>query len=99
MDLTSPLLRMRCSEVIARLIPHARLKLYTNSSHFFLNEHFDQVVADILEFLGTVKTAAAAWRNRVRSSFCAAAILRTECLLWVKSGHSAMSRRCPLYLQ
>jgi hypothetical protein len=35
----------RCSEEIARLIPHARLKLYQNSSHFFLNEHFDQVMA------------------------------------------------------
>jgi pimeloyl-ACP methyl ester carboxylesterase len=50
----------RCSEEIARLIPHARLKLYPNSSHFFLSEHFDQVMPDILEFLGTVKTAAAA---------------------------------------
>jgi pimeloyl-ACP methyl ester carboxylesterase len=50
----------RCSEEIARLIPHARLKLYPNSSHFFLNEHFDQVMADILAFLATVNTAAAA---------------------------------------
>ena len=50
----------RCSEEIARLIAHARLKLYPNSSHFFLNEHFDQVMADILAFLGTVNTAAAA---------------------------------------
>jgi pimeloyl-ACP methyl ester carboxylesterase len=50
----------RCSEEIARLIPHARLKLYQDSSHFFLNEHFDQVMVDVLEFLGTVKIAAAA---------------------------------------
>jgi pimeloyl-ACP methyl ester carboxylesterase len=31
-----------CSQELARLIPGAKLKLYPNSSHFFLNEHFDQ---------------------------------------------------------
>ena len=48
-----------CSQEITRLIPGARLKLYPNSSHFFLNEHFEQAMADILAFLGTVKVPAA----------------------------------------
>jgi pimeloyl-ACP methyl ester carboxylesterase len=40
-----------CSEEIARLIPGAMLKLYPGSSHFFLNEHFDVCMPDILGFL------------------------------------------------
>src|SRR6516164_6832128 len=32
-------------------------------------------------------------------SFCAATILRTECPLWVKSGHSSVFTQCPLYPQ
>jgi pimeloyl-ACP methyl ester carboxylesterase len=47
-----------CSEELARLIPGAKLQLYPNSSHFFLNEHFDQSMADILAFLRSVKIAA-----------------------------------------
>lgn len=43
-----------CSEEIARLIPGARLKLYPGSSHFFLNEHFDACMPDILRFLRSV---------------------------------------------
>src|SRR5262249_16859166 len=38
-------------------------------------------------------------RNGVRPSFCVATILRTECPLWVKSGHSPVFGRCPLYPQ
>jgi 3-oxoadipate enol-lactonase len=38
----------------------AKMKLYPNSSHFFLNEHFDQAMADILAFLGSVKVPAQA---------------------------------------
>ena len=30
---------------------------------------------------------------------CVATILRTECPLWVKSGHYGVSERCPLYSQ
>jgi hypothetical protein len=30
-------------------------------------------------------------------SFCVATILRPECPLWVRSGHSVRSRPCPLY--
>jgi hypothetical protein len=41
------------------LIPGAKIKLYPDSSHFFLNEHFDQSMADILAFLGSVKVPAA----------------------------------------
>jgi pimeloyl-ACP methyl ester carboxylesterase len=44
-----------CSEEIARLIPGAALKLYPGSSHFFLNEHFDACMPDILRFLRSVK--------------------------------------------
>jgi len=44
-----------CSQELARLIPGAKLKLYPNSSHFFLNEHFDHSMADILAFLGSVE--------------------------------------------
>src|SRR6516225_6033877 len=29
--------------------------------------------------------------------FCVATTIRTECPLWVKSRHSAVSERCPLY--
>jgi len=47
-----------CTEELARLIPGARLKLYPNSSHFFLNEHFDQSMADILAFLSSVQIQA-----------------------------------------
>jgi pimeloyl-ACP methyl ester carboxylesterase len=47
-----------CSEEIARLIPGTKLKLYTESSHFFLNEHFDRSMADILAFLDSVKVPA-----------------------------------------
>ena len=36
-------------------------------------------------------------RNRVRSSFCVATILGTECPLWVRSGHQRTLRQCPLY--
>jgi hypothetical protein len=36
-------------------------------------------------------------RNGVRLSFCAATILRTECPLWVKSGHSSSLGQCPLF--
>ena len=43
-----------CSEEIARLIPGAKLKLYPGSSHFFLNEHFDVAMPDILRFLQSV---------------------------------------------
>src|SRR5215472_16678609 len=38
-------------------------------------------------------------RNRVRLSFCAATILRTECPLWVKSRHRSISNQCLLYPQ
>lgn len=48
-----------CSEEIARLISGARLKLYPNSSHFFLNEHFDEAMADIVSFLSAVERQAA----------------------------------------
>jgi pimeloyl-ACP methyl ester carboxylesterase len=44
-----------CSEEIARLIPGAKLKLYPGSSHFFLNEHFDAAMPDILAFLRSVQ--------------------------------------------
>jgi pimeloyl-ACP methyl ester carboxylesterase len=44
-----------CSEEIARLIPGAKLKLYPGSSHFFLNEHFDVAMPDILRFLQSVR--------------------------------------------
>ena len=47
-----------CSQELARLIPAANLKLYPNSSHFFLNEHFDQSMADIIAFLSSVKVPA-----------------------------------------
>ena len=43
-----------CSAEIARLIPGAQLKLYPDSSHFFLNEHFDACMPDILRFLRSV---------------------------------------------
>src|SRR6516225_8238905 len=36
-------------------------------------------------------------RNGVRSSLCVATILRTECPLWVKSGHWGRLESCPLY--
>jgi 3-oxoadipate enol-lactonase len=49
-----------CSKEIARLISGARFKLYPNSSHFFLNEHFDEAMADIVAFLDTVATPVAA---------------------------------------
>jgi pimeloyl-ACP methyl ester carboxylesterase len=49
-----------CSEEIARLIPGARLKVYPNSSHFFLNEHFEQAMADIQGFLSAIDRQAAA---------------------------------------
>ena len=48
-----------CSQELAALIPGAKIKLYPNSSHFFLNEHFDQSMADILAFLGSVKVRQA----------------------------------------
>ena len=35
--------------------------------------------------------------NGVRPSFCAATILRTECLLWVKSGHHALQQKLALF--
>lgn len=57
---TDPWCSPGCSEEIARLIPGARLKLYSNSSHFFLNEHFDEAMADIIAFLDTVEVQAAA---------------------------------------
>src|SRR5215471_12010337 len=38
-------------------------------------------------------------RNGVRPSFCVATILRTECPLWVKSGHRGTSNQCLLYPQ
>jgi pimeloyl-ACP methyl ester carboxylesterase len=47
-----------CSQELARLIPGAKLKLYPDSSHFFLNEHFDESMADILAFLESVQVAA-----------------------------------------
>ena len=47
-----------CSEELARLVPGAKLKLYPNSSHFFLNEHFDQSMADIIAFLRSDKVPA-----------------------------------------
>jgi pimeloyl-ACP methyl ester carboxylesterase len=56
---TDPWCSPGCSEEIARLIPGARLKLYPNSSHFFLNEHFDQAMSDIVGFLNTVERQAA----------------------------------------
>src|SRR5262249_29225166 len=34
-----------------------------------------------------------------QKSFCVAAILRSECPLWVKSRHQRMSASCPLYPQ
>ena len=46
-----------CSQELATLIPGAKIKLYPNSSHFFLNEHFDQSMADILAFLGSVNVS------------------------------------------
>ncbi|MGE0565254.1 MAG: alpha/beta fold hydrolase [Pseudolabrys sp.] len=45
----------RCSEELARLIPGARSKFYPNSSHFFLNEHYEECMSDILAFLASVK--------------------------------------------
>jgi len=56
---TDPWCSPGCSEEIARLIPGARLKVYPNSSHFFLNEHFDQAMADIVGFLNGVERQAA----------------------------------------
>lgn len=56
---TDPWCSPGCSEEIARLIPGARLKLYPNSSHFFLNEHFDRAMADIVGFLSAVERQAA----------------------------------------
>ena len=56
---TDPWCSPGCSEEIARLVPGARLKFYPNSSHFFLNEHFDEAMADILGFLNTVEQQAA----------------------------------------
>ncbi|HYG54066.1 MAG TPA: alpha/beta hydrolase [Burkholderiales bacterium] len=44
-----------CSEEIARLVPGAKLKIYPGSSHFFLSEHFDDAMADIIGFLKAVK--------------------------------------------
>ena len=44
-----------CSEEIARLVPGAKLKIYPGSSHFFLSEHFDEAMADILSFLGKTR--------------------------------------------
>src|SRR5262249_50761950 len=35
--------------------------------------------------------------NGAEPSFCVAVIIRTECPLWVRSGHSATSAQCPLY--
>jgi len=43
-----------CSEEIARLVPGAKLRLYPGSSHFFLNEHFDVCMPEILAFLRSV---------------------------------------------
>lgn len=57
---TDPWCSPGCSQEIARSIAGSRLKLYPNSSHFFLNEHFDEVMADILTFLGAVEAPTAA---------------------------------------
>jgi 3-oxoadipate enol-lactonase len=46
-----------CSQELAALILGAKIKLYPNSSHFFLNQHFDQSMADILAFLGSVNVS------------------------------------------
>jgi hypothetical protein len=36
-------------------------------------------------------------RNGVRSLFCVATILKTQCPLWVRSRHQRMSVSCPLF--
>lgn len=44
-----------CSQEIARLVPGAKYKEYPDSSHFFLSEHFEEAMADILAFLKPIK--------------------------------------------
>jgi pimeloyl-ACP methyl ester carboxylesterase len=48
---SDPMILPHYSHLLAGLIPHARLKVYPDSAHGFLFQHFTEFVADVEEFL------------------------------------------------
>ena len=41
----------RCADLLAGLIPHARVKIYPDSAHGFLFQHHAEFAADVADFL------------------------------------------------
>ncbi|MFD8726010.1 alpha/beta fold hydrolase [Streptomyces sp. NPDC059629] len=48
---SDPMILPRYSYLLAGLLPHAELKIYPDSAHGFLFQHYDEFATDVIEFL------------------------------------------------
>jgi pimeloyl-ACP methyl ester carboxylesterase len=52
---SDPMIKPRYSQLLAGLLPDARLKIYPDAAHGFLFQHHAEFAADVISFLGEVE--------------------------------------------